>query len=56
MFVFTLVMMLYIPCLATITVLGKEIGWRNTLFITVGEIGLALFVGGIVFRLLDLVM
>jgi ferrous iron transport protein B len=56
MFVFTLVMMLYIPCLATITVLGKEIGWKNTALITMGEIGLALFVGGITFRLLDLVM
>jgi ferrous iron transport protein B len=56
MFVFTLVMMLYIPCLATISVLGREIGWKNTALITVGEIGLALFVGGIAFRLLDLVI
>jgi ferrous iron transport protein B len=56
MFVFTLVMMLYIPCLATISVLGREIGWKNTALITVGEIGLALFVGGIAYRLLSFVM
>ena len=52
MFVFTLVMMLYIPCLATISVLGREIGWKNTALITVGEIGLSLLVGGIAYRLL----
>jgi ferrous iron transport protein B len=56
MFVFTLVMMLYIPCLATISVLGREIGWKNTALITVGEIGLALFVGGIAYRLLSFLM
>ena len=52
MFVFCLVMMLYIPCIATITALGRETGWRNAAAITLAEIGLAVLVGGIAFRLL----
>ena len=52
MIVFTLVVMLYIPCVATIGALVKEFGWKKTLLITVSEILLALLVGGIAFRLL----
>jgi len=52
MFVFSLVIMLYIPCIATISGLGKETGWRIAGLITAAEIGLALLVGGIAFRLL----
>jgi ferrous iron transport protein B len=56
MIVFTLVAMLYIPCIATIGALVKDFGWRKSLFITGFEITFALFVGGIVFRLLTLFM
>jgi ferrous iron transport protein B len=55
MVVFTLVVMLYIPCVATIGALVKEFGWKKALLITVSEILLALFVGGIAFRLLTIV-
>jgi len=54
MIVFTLVAMLYIPCIATIATLVKEFGWKKTLFITVFEILLALLLGGIAFRLLSI--
>ncbi|MDH5712815.1 MAG: ferrous iron transport protein B [Candidatus Bathyarchaeota archaeon] len=54
MIVFTLVAMLYIPCIATIAALVKEFGWKKTLFITVFEILLALLLGGIAFRLLSI--
>jgi len=54
MIVFSLVTMLYIPCIATIAALVKEIGWKKAMFITVFEIGFAIFVGGIAFRLLIL--
>jgi len=54
MVVFTLVAMLYIPCIATIAALVKEFGWKKALFITVFEILLALFLGGIAFRLLTI--
>ena len=54
MIVFTLVAMLYIPCVSTIAALVKEQGWRRALFITVFEIGFAIFVGGIAYRLLML--
>jgi ferrous iron transport protein B len=46
------VAMLYIPCVATIAALVKEQGWRRALFITVFEIGFAIFVGGIAYRIL----
>lgn len=54
MIVFTLVVMLYIPCVATIGALVKEFGWKKALLITVSEILLALLVGGIAFRLLTI--
>ncbi|MCW4015681.1 MAG: ferrous iron transport protein B [Candidatus Bathyarchaeota archaeon] len=54
MIVFTLVVMLYIPCVATIGALVKEFGWKKALTITVIEIALALLVGGIAFRLLTI--
>jgi ferrous iron transport protein B len=54
MIVFTLVVMLYIPCIATIGALVKEFGWKKALLITVLEIALALLLGGIAFRLLTI--
>jgi len=51
--VFALVIMLYIPCIATITAIIKEIGWKRAIEITVFEIGLAILIGGIVFRVLN---
>jgi len=54
MIIFTLVAMLYIPCIATIAALVKEFGWKKALFITVFEIIFAIFVGGITLRLLPL--
>jgi len=54
MIVFTLVAMLYIPCIATIATLVKEFGWKKALFITLFEIVFAIILGGIAFRLLML--
>ncbi|NIN51744.1 MAG: ferrous iron transport protein B [Nitrososphaeria archaeon] len=54
MVVFTLVAMFYIPCIATIATLIKELGWSKALLITVFEIFFAILVGGIVLRLLTL--
>ena len=53
MIVFTLVTMLYIPCVATIAALAKEFGWRKTMLITVFEVLLAFLLGGIAFRMLS---
>jgi ferrous iron transport protein B len=55
MITFTLVVMFYIPCIATISALVKELGWKKALFITVFEILFALTIGGIASRLLMLV-
>ena len=44
--------MLYIPCIATIAALKKEFGWTKALAITAFEIVFAIFVGGLVMRLL----
>ena len=52
MIVFTLVAMLYIPCIATIAALVRDFGWKKSLFITVFEIAFAILVGGIAMRLL----
>ncbi len=52
MIVFSLVTMLYIPCIATIAALRKEFQWKKTLLIAGFEIIFALIMGGIVVRLL----
>ena len=54
MIVFTLVTMLYIPCIATIAALVREFGWKKAVFITVFEIVFAILIGGIAYRLLML--
>ena len=52
MIVFTLVVMLYIPCISTIGVLVSELRWKKAMIITVCEIALAIAIGGITYRLL----
>jgi ferrous iron transport protein B len=52
MIVFSLVIMIYIPCLATIAACKREFGLRKALAITVIDVALALFLGGIAYRLL----
>jgi len=54
MIVFTIVVMLYIPCIATIGALVKELGTKRAAMITVFEIVFAILVGGIAARLLSL--
>ena len=51
---YAIVNALYIPCVATIAVLGRELGWRRTAVICAGTVGVALLVGGIVARALPL--
>ena len=53
MVVFTIVTMLYIPCVATIAALIKEIGWKKALLVTVFKILFALLVGGLTYRILS---
>ncbi|MEW6329324.1 MAG: ferrous iron transport protein B [Candidatus Micrarchaeota archaeon] len=52
MVVLALVAMLYIPCLATVLALRREFGWAKALAITVFEVALAFFVGGLAARAL----
>jgi ferrous iron transport protein B len=56
MIVFALVVMIYVPCLATIAACKREFGWRKSLTIAAIDIGLALLLGGIAFRILSLFM
>jgi ferrous iron transport protein B len=56
MVVFSIVILLYIPCISTIAVLFRENGWKVTAAIVLGEIGLAIFIGGIAYRVLGLWM
>ncbi len=50
--VYALVNSIYVPCMATIAVLGRELGWRRAAYISSGTIVLALVVGGAVARAL----
>ncbi len=51
---YALVNAIYVPCIATIAVLARELGWKRTAVICAGTIAIALFVGGIVARVLPL--
>jgi ferrous iron transport protein B len=48
MFVFAFVVMIYVPCIATIAVLAKEFGLKRAAFISFVEVALAIVLGGIV--------
>jgi ferrous iron transport protein B len=56
MIVFALVTMIYVPCLATVAACVREFGWKKALAIAVIDIALALFIGGIAYRVLSLAM
>jgi len=56
MIVFTLVVMIYVPCIATIAACKKEFGWKKALAIAAIDIALALFIGGVAFRILSMLM
>jgi ferrous iron transport protein B len=53
--VYAIVSTLYIPCVATIAMLGRELGWRRAAAISAGTVVLALLVGGAVSHLLAVV-
>jgi ferrous iron transport protein B len=52
MFVFAFVVMLYIPCIATISVLWREFGGKTAVLISLTEVFLAVALGGIIYRVL----
>jgi len=54
--ILALVSMLFIPCLATLTILLREFGWKATGTIALANIITALIVGGIAYRIIGLFM
>ncbi|WP_321506506.1 ferrous iron transport protein B [uncultured Methanoregula sp.] len=52
--VFGLVAMLYAPCISTIFALVREFGWKQAATITALETALAIALGAVAFRLLEL--
>ncbi len=55
LFVFALVTTLYFPCVAALTVLVKELGWKTSLAIVAFTIVLAVIVGGAANQILNIV-
>jgi ferrous iron transport protein B len=56
MITLAVVSMFYVPCVATISVLWKEYGWKKALIVCVVEIVFAILLAGIVSRVLKLVL
>ncbi|MEM2226832.1 MAG: ferrous iron transport protein B [Candidatus Bathyarchaeia archaeon] len=56
MIVFSLVAMIYFPCISTVAALVKEFGWRKALLTALFDIGLAMLLGGLAFRILHLLL
>lgn len=55
MITLAVVSMFYVPCVATISVLWKDYGWKKALTVTILEILFAIILAGIVTRLLNFV-
>jgi len=53
-FTYALVNTLYIPCIATVAVLARELGWGRALLVSALTIALALLAGGLAHRLITL--
>ena len=53
MFVFAFVVMVYVPCIATIAALVKEFGAKNAAIMSLVEIAVAVLLGGVILRLLN---
>jgi ferrous iron transport protein B len=53
-FTYALVNTIYIPCAATMAILGKALGWRRAAVISVGTVALAVAAGGVAARVLAL--
>ena len=56
MITLAVVSMFYVPCVATISVLWKEYGWKKALVITLAETAFAIVLAGLVKRGLDVFM
>ena len=56
MITLAIVSMFYVPCVATISVLWKEYGWKKALVITLAETAFAIVLAGLVKRGLDIFM
>jgi Fe2+ transport system protein B len=56
MITLAVVSMFYVPCVATISVLWKEYGWKKALVITFAETAFAIVLAGLVKRGLDVFM
>jgi ferrous iron transport protein B len=50
-FVFALVAAIYVPCVATIAVLVRELGWKDAIAISAGTLILAVVVGSLTYHL-----
>jgi ferrous iron transport protein B len=55
MVVYSLITMLYIPCVATIAAFLKEFGLKKAVFVTFFEVFFAILVGGIALRIFELI-
>jgi ferrous iron transport protein B len=54
MIVLAFVTMIYVPCVATFAMLKREFGWKTASLIAVFEIAFAVVLGGVFFRILQL--
>lgn len=51
-FTYALVNTLYVPCIATVAVLARELGWRRAALVSLFTVALALLAGGLAHRLI----
>ena len=56
MYVYSLVVMLYVPCIATIAACVREYGWKRALIMAAVEVVFAVFVGGVALRLIKVLL
>lgn len=55
MFVFAFVVMIYVPCVATVAALIKYSGWKSATIISLSEVFMAIILGGVLYRIITLI-
>lgn len=55
MFVFAFVVMIYVPCVATVAALIKYSGWKAATIISLSEVFMAIALGGLLYRILTII-
>ncbi|MCS7135726.1 MAG: ferrous iron transport protein B [Nitrososphaerota archaeon] len=48
--------MYYVPCVSTFMILKREFGWKTACYITISQLAFTMFIGGLIYRVLSVLL